>query len=57
MKLKIKLISDNEPFTVNDKTGKTLDDYYKELIDSSTTFIKIGNRILQKSTIEYIDGE
>lgn len=57
MKLKIKLISDTEPFVVNDKTGKTLDDYFEQLIDNSTPFIKVGNKILQKSTIEYIDGE
>lgn len=57
MKLKIKLISETAPFVVNDKTGKTLDDYFEQLIDNSTPFIKVGNKILQKSTIEYIDGE
>ncbi|MBO0438976.1 hypothetical protein [Candidatus Enterococcus ikei] len=57
MKLKIKLISDTEPFVVNDKIGKTLDDYFEQLIDNSTPFIKIGNKILQKSTIEYIDAD
>lgn len=57
MKLKIKLISDTEPFIINDKSGKTLDDYFEQLIDSSTSFIKIGNKILQKATIEYIDAD
>ncbi|GGD03764.1 hypothetical protein [Enterococcus wangshanyuanii] len=57
MNLTIKLISDMQPFTITDKTGKTLDDYYEQMIDQSTPFIKIGNKILQKSTIEYIDGE
>lgn len=57
MKLKIKLISDTEPFIINDKSGKTLDDYFEQLIDCSTSFIKIGNKILQKATIEYIDAD
>ncbi|MGM0220066.1 hypothetical protein [Enterococcus sp. AZ126] len=57
MKLKIKLISNIESFVVNDKSGKTLEDYFEQLVDSGTPFIKIGNKILQKSTIEYIDGE
>lgn len=57
MQLKIKLISDQHEFVITDKTGKTLDDYFEQLIDNSTPFIKIGNKILQKSTIEYIDAE
>ena len=57
MKLKVKLISATSEFIVDDKSGKTLEDYYNQLIDNSSPFIKIGNRILQKSTIEYIDAE
>lgn len=57
MKLTVKLISDQEPFVINDQTGKTMDDYFKEITDNISPFIKIGNKILQKSTIEYIDGE
>ncbi|MEI5991449.1 hypothetical protein A5881_002984 [Enterococcus termitis] len=57
MQLKIKLISDQHEFVITDKTGKTLDDYFEQLIDNSTPFIKIGNKILQKSTIEYIDAD
>lgn len=57
MNLKIKLISDQHEFVIVDKTGKTLDDYFEQMIDNSTPFIKIGNKILQKSTIEYIDAD
>lgn len=57
MKLTVKLISDQESFVINDQTGKTIDDYFKEITDNMSPFIKIGNKILQKSTIEYIDGE
>ncbi|EJX8001011.1 hypothetical protein OEN05_002353 [Enterococcus faecalis] len=57
MRLTVKLISKQEEFIVNDNSGKTLDDYYEELIDSNSSFIKIGNRILQKATIEYINAE
>ncbi len=57
MNLKIKLISDQHEFVIADKTGKTLDDYFEQMIDNSTPFIKIGNKILQKSTIEYIDAD
>ena len=57
MKLKVKLISNTEEFIVDDKSGKTLDDYYEQMVNNNTPFIKIGNRILQKATIEYIDAE
>lgn len=57
MRLTVKLISKQEEFVVNDRTGKTLDDYYAELIDNNSTFIKIGNQIVQKATIEYISAE
>lgn len=48
MRLTVKLISKQEEFIINDESGKTLDDYFAELIDNSSPFIKIGNRILQK---------
>lgn len=57
MRLTVKLISKQEEFIVNDESGKTLDDYFTELIDNSSPFIKIGNRILQKATLEYINAE
>ena len=57
MRLTIKLISDTTEFSVDDQTGKTLEDYYQELIDTNSAFIKIGHRILQKATIEYINAE
>jgi len=57
MQLKIKLISNQQEFVITDETGKTLDDYYEQMINNSTPFIKIGNKILQKSTIEYIDAD
>lgn len=57
MRLTVKLISKQEEFIINDESGKTLDDYFAELIDNSSPFIKIGNRILQKVTIEYINAE
>lgn len=57
MKVKIKVISEQNAFVVDDQSKNTICDYYEQLADNTSTFIKIGNKILQKSTIEYIDGE
>lgn len=36
MRLTVKLISKQEEFIINDESGKTLDDYFAELIDNSS---------------------
>ena len=57
MKLHVKLISDLEEIVIDDTTGRTLQDIFEEMTDNSTPFLMLGQRIIQKSSIEYINAE
>ncbi|EPF4429101.1 hypothetical protein ACSSTF_004823 [Escherichia coli] len=58
MKLKIKLISEQKMFDVNINDGRTLKDIYDELTDLQvSSFILLGDRIIQKSVVERIEAE
>ncbi|EOD7438338.1 hypothetical protein ACJQ40_002852 [Enterococcus faecium] len=58
MKLKIKLISEPTMFDVNITDGRTLQDLYEELADlQGSSFILLGNRIIQKAVVERIEAE
>lgn len=58
MKLKIKLISEQTMFDVNITDGRTLKDLYEELADlQGSSFILLGNRIIQKAVVERIEAE
>lgn len=57
MKLHVKLISDLEEFVINETSGRTLEDLFLELTDNNTAFLMLGKRIVQKSSIEYINAE
>lgn len=57
MNLHVKLISDIEEILLKDTTGRTLKDIFAEMTDNSASFLMIGNRIIQKSSIEYINAE
>lgn len=58
MKLKIKLISEQTMFDVNITDGRTLQDLYEELADlQGSSFILLGNRIIQKAVVERIEAE
>ncbi|WP_164709465.1 hypothetical protein [Enterococcus mediterraneensis] len=57
MQLHVKLISDMEEIIINETSGRTLEDLFLELTDNSTAFLMLGKRIVQKSSIEYINAE
>lgn len=57
MKLHVKLISDLEEIIITDTTSRTLQDIFQEMTDNSTPFLMLGKRIIQKSSIEYINAE
>lgn len=57
MKLHVKLISDVDEIVINDATGRTLQDIFDEMTNNETLFLMLGQRIIQKSSIEYITAE
>lgn len=57
MKLHVKLISDVDEIVINDATGRTLQDVFDEMTNNETLFLMLGQRIIQKSSIEYITAE
>lgn len=57
MKLSIKLISEQDFFVVTIEDDRTLQDIFSELANvTNSSFILLGDRILQKSVIEQIEA-
>lgn len=57
MKLKVKLISEQDFFTVTIEDERTLQDIFSEMISvTNNSFLLLGDRIIQKSVIEQIEA-
>lgn len=57
MNVYVKLISDTEETVIKDTSARTIDDLYEELMNEENRFIKIGKRVIQKASIEYLYAE
>ena len=57
MNVHVKLISDTEEIVIVDVTARTIDDLYEEMMNEENRFIKIGKRVIQKASIEYLYAE